>query len=169
MICGDLCEGYCVGQWVGSCQITRNSIIWKLIKIIQFCLKFFVFCLHSHPIPATQPPTPLDYTQISNNSIGLESIKIIQLYLKIWIPLRLLHSWVGWGLELCQITNNQINDNLIKIIQLSLTIFDLWIHSHLWVVGWMDILLKPPQPLYRAIFWYRKAVSGNACAYPSPL
>ena len=31
--------GYCVGQWVGSCQITRNSIIWKLIKIIQFCLK----------------------------------------------------------------------------------------------------------------------------------
>ena len=33
--------GYCVGQWVGSCQITRNSIIWKLIKIIQFCLKDF--------------------------------------------------------------------------------------------------------------------------------
>ena len=44
------------------------------------------------------------------------------------------------GLELCQITNNQINHNLIKIIQLSLTIFDLWSHSHLWVVGWMDIL-----------------------------
>ena len=37
-------------------------------------------------------------------------------------------------------TNNQINDNLIEIIQLSLTIFDLWSHSHLWVVGWMDIL-----------------------------
>ena len=35
--------GYCVGQWVGSCQITRNSIIRKLIKIIQFCLKVFVF------------------------------------------------------------------------------------------------------------------------------
>ena len=32
---------YCVGQWVGSCQITRNSIIRKLIKIIQFCLKVF--------------------------------------------------------------------------------------------------------------------------------
>ena len=35
------CMGYCVGQWVGSCQITRNSIIRKLIKIIQFCLKVF--------------------------------------------------------------------------------------------------------------------------------
>ena len=69
--------GYCVGQWVGSCQITRNSIFQKLIKIIQFCLKVFVFCLHSHPIPATQPPTPLDYTQISNNqdnSILLEDL-----------------------------------------------------------------------------------------------
>ena len=61
--------------------------------------------------------------------------------------------WVESHLELCQITNNQINHNLIKIIQLSLTIFDLWSHSLLWVVGWMDILtffdifLKPPQPL----------------------
>ena len=70
---------YCVGQWVGSCQITRNSIIRKLIKITQFCLKVFVFCLHSHPIPLTQPPIPFDYTQISNNSIGLESIEIIQI------------------------------------------------------------------------------------------
>ena len=50
-------------------------------------------------------------------------------------------------------TNNQINHNLIEIIQLSLTIFDLWSHSHLCVVGWVDghfdifdILLKPPQP-----------------------
>ena len=48
--------------------------------------------------------------------------------------------WVQSHLDLCQITNNQINHNLIKIIQLSLTIFDLWSHSHLWVVGWMDIL-----------------------------
>ena len=71
-----------MGQWVGSCQITRNLIIWKLIKIIQFCLKVFVFCLHSHQIPATQPPTPLDYTQISNNSIGLESIEIIPILLE---------------------------------------------------------------------------------------
>ena len=75
--------GYCVGQWVGSCQITRNSIIQKLSKIIQFCLKVFVFSLDSHPIPPTQPPISLDYTQISNNSIGLESIEIIQFYLKI--------------------------------------------------------------------------------------
>ena len=70
--------------------------------------------------------------------------------------------WVESHLELCQITNNQINHNLIKIIQLSLTIFHLWSHSHLWVVGWMDILtffdifLKPPQPfigLFLMIFW----------------
>ena len=84
-----------VGAWVivwisgWGHQITRNSIIQKLIKIIQFCLKVFVFFF---------TPTqfqPLDYTQISNNSIGLESIKIIQFYLKISIPSRLLHSWVG--------------------------------------------------------------------------
>ena len=72
--------GYWVGQWVGSFQITRNSIIWKLIKIIQFCLKVFVLWRHPHPIPPTQPSTPLGYTQISNNSIGLESIEIIQLF-----------------------------------------------------------------------------------------
>ena len=66
--------------------------------------------------------------------------------------------WVESHLELCQITNNQINHNLIKIIQLSLTIFDLWSHSHLWVVGWMDILtffdifLKPPQPFTGLFF-----------------
>ena len=87
--------GYCVGQWVGSSQITRNSIIRKLIKIIPFCLKVFVFCLHSHPIPPTQPPIPLDYIKISNNSIDLESIEIIQFCLKIWILSRLLHPWVG--------------------------------------------------------------------------
>ena len=68
--------------------------------------------------------------------------------------------WVGWGLELCQITNNQINGNLIEIIQLSLTIFDMWSHSHLWVVGGMDILtfcdilLKPPQPFTGLFFEY---------------
>ena len=39
--------------------------------------------------------TPLGYTQISNNSIGLESIEIIQFSLKICIPSRLLHPWVG--------------------------------------------------------------------------
>ena len=93
--CVDGWVDYCVGQWVVSCQITRNSIIGKLIKIIQFCLKVFVFCLHSHPIPPTQPPIPLDYTQICNNSISLESIEIIQFYLKIWILWRLLHPWLG--------------------------------------------------------------------------
>ena len=49
---------YCAGQWMGSCYITRNSIIRKLIKIIQLCLKVFVLWRHSHPIP----PTPLGVT-----------------------------------------------------------------------------------------------------------
>ena len=44
----------------------------------------------------------------------------------------------GWVEDWSQITNNQINDNLIELIQLSLTIFDLWSHSDLWVVGWVD-------------------------------
>ena len=68
--------------------------------------------------------------------------------------------WVGVGVGgvtpgVSQITNNQINHNLIKIIQLSLTIFDLWSHSHLWVVGWMDILdifLKPPNQYGQFLF-----------------
>ena len=36
-----------------------------------------------------------------------------------------------------QVTNNQINLNLIDIIKFCLKIYDLWIHPHLWVVGWM--------------------------------
>ena len=75
--------------------------------------------------------------------------------------------WVESHLELCQITNNQINHNLIKIIQLSLTIFDLWSHSHLWVVGWMDILtffdifLKPPQPFTGLFSSFLTDTKGN--------
>ena len=30
-----------VGQWVGSCQITKNLINLDLIKIIQFCLNIY--------------------------------------------------------------------------------------------------------------------------------
>ena len=30
-----------MGQWVGSCQITKNQINLDLIKIIQFCLKIY--------------------------------------------------------------------------------------------------------------------------------
>ena len=33
----------CVGQWVGSGQITNYQINLDLIRIIQFCLKIF-FC-----------------------------------------------------------------------------------------------------------------------------
>ena len=75
--------GYCVGQGVGSCQITKISINHNLIEIIQFCLKIYDFWRHLHPIPPTQVPTPLGYSQISNNSISLELIKIIVFCLKI--------------------------------------------------------------------------------------
>ena len=51
MICeGTLTYGWvggwlsrCVGQWVGSGQITNYQINLDLIRIIQFCLKIF-FC-----------------------------------------------------------------------------------------------------------------------------
>ena len=51
MICeGTLTYGWvggwlsgCVGQWVGSGQITIYQIHLDLIRIIQFCLKIF-FC-----------------------------------------------------------------------------------------------------------------------------
>ena len=74
---------YCVGHGVGSCQITKNRINHNLIEIIQFCLKIYDFWRHLHPIPPTQLPTPLEYSQISHNSIGLELIEIIEFCLKI--------------------------------------------------------------------------------------
>ena len=35
--------GQWVGQWVGSCQITKYQINLDLIEIIQFCLKVYDF------------------------------------------------------------------------------------------------------------------------------
>ena len=62
-------------------------------------------------------------------------------------------------------TNNQINHNLIEIIQLSLTIFDLWSHSHLWMVGWVDghfeIYLNHLSPLQGYFLTYLKGVKGH--------
>ena len=40
------CMGGCVGQWVGSAQITKNLINLDLIKIIQFCLKIYDLWRH---------------------------------------------------------------------------------------------------------------------------
>ena len=40
-VCGWM--GGSVGQWVGSCQITKNLINLDLIEIIQFCLKIYDF------------------------------------------------------------------------------------------------------------------------------
>ena len=56
MICGhtptygwvDGWVGYCVGQWVGSCQIIKNQINCHLIEIIEFCLKIYDLWRHSH-------------------------------------------------------------------------------------------------------------------------
>ena len=55
MICGDTITygwvhgwlgglvGYCMGQWVVSCQITKYQINLDLIEIIQFFLKIYGF------------------------------------------------------------------------------------------------------------------------------
>ena len=40
--------GYYVGQWVGSCHITKNQINLELIKIIQFFLKICDLLRHPH-------------------------------------------------------------------------------------------------------------------------
>ena len=37
-----------VGWWVGLCQITKNQINLKLIKIIQFCLKIYDLLRYPH-------------------------------------------------------------------------------------------------------------------------
>ena len=41
------CMGVWVGQWVGSCQISKSQINCDLIEIIQFCLK--IYDLWRHP------------------------------------------------------------------------------------------------------------------------
>ena len=144
----------CVGQWVGSCQITRNSINHTLIEIIQFSLKIFVLWRHPHPIPPTQLPTPLDYTQISNqfnrswinwdNSILFEDLNSVE----------------SLELESCHITKNQINHNLIEIIQFFFEDFR-FMESLMGgcvggcVYGHFDIfwlLPKPPQPFTGLFF-----------------
>ena len=65
---------------------------------------------------------------------------------------------VGQSVGSGQMTKNLINLDLIEMIQFYLICRDTL--THVWVVGWvsgsighfMDILLKPPQPLNGAIF-----------------
>ena len=42
------CMGGSVGQWVRSCQITKNLINLDLIEIIQFYFKIYDLWRHSH-------------------------------------------------------------------------------------------------------------------------
>ena len=46
-VCGWM--GGCVGQWVGSGQMTKNLINRDLIEIIQFYLKIYDLLRHPHP------------------------------------------------------------------------------------------------------------------------
>ena len=39
-----------MGQWLGSCQITKYRINLDLIEIIQFCLKIYDLLRHPHPL-----------------------------------------------------------------------------------------------------------------------
>ena len=89
---------------------------------------------------------------ITKNLINLDLIEIMQLYLKIydlrrhphlWVCERLggyVGQWVGQWVKSCQITKNLINLDLIKIIQ----------YGHFG--HFLDILLKPPQPLMGLFF-----------------
>ena len=36
-----------MGQWLGSCQITKNQINLDVIEIIQFCLKIYDLWRHT--------------------------------------------------------------------------------------------------------------------------
>ena len=74
--------GYCVGQWVGSSQITRNSIIRKLIKIIQFCLKVFRWFKFTLKLP---------------NSITLSKLRLAIWDTSFWNFFG--HIWTQWTLR----------------------------------------------------------------------
>ena len=37
-----------MGQWVGSCQISKSQINCYLIEIIEFCLKIYDLWRHPH-------------------------------------------------------------------------------------------------------------------------
>ena len=45
-VCGWM--GGSVGQWVGSGHVTKYQINLDVIKIIQFCLKFYDLLRHLH-------------------------------------------------------------------------------------------------------------------------
>ena len=93
--------GGCMGQWVGSGQMT-NLIKLKLINIIWFCLKIYNFL---------RDP----YLWVGGWVNGWAHVK----------PLKSNKSWPD--------RDNSIMD-ILDIL--------------------LDILLKPPQPLYRAIFLF---------------
>ena len=66
-----VCMGYCVGQWVGSMlKITRNGNNSETNQDNSILFEGHwqnIFVFTSVPIPDSPiPPTPLDYTQISN-------------------------------------------------------------------------------------------------------
>ena len=75
-------------------------------------------------------------------------------------------QWVGSG----QMTKNLINLDLIEMIQFYLICRDTL--THVWVVGWvsgsighfLDILLKPPQPLMGLFF---PVTSGMSLSFES--
>ena len=55
MICGDTplmhgCMGGCLGQWLGSGQITKNQINFDLFEIFQLSLKIYDLWIHCPPM-----------------------------------------------------------------------------------------------------------------------
>ena len=78
----------CVGQWVGSGQITNYQINLDLIRIIQFCLKIYV--LWRYPqlwvgvlVVGWIGVYMHGLCEITKNLINLDLIEIIQFWLMV--------------------------------------------------------------------------------------
>ena len=88
-----------VGQWVGQCQITRNSINWRVIEIIVFCLKIYDLWTHSHLWIGVSVGgwvgQCVGSCQNINNRVNRHLIEIIEFCLKIYDLWRDTHLWIG--------------------------------------------------------------------------
>ena len=88
-----------MGQWVGSCQITKNRVNRHLIEIIEFCLKIYDLWRHTHLCIGVWVGGWVGQwvgsCQIIKNRVNRHLIKIIEFCWKIYDLWRHTHLWVG--------------------------------------------------------------------------
>ena len=135
MICGDTPTygwvygwlGGCVGQWMGSGQITKNWINLDWLRYFNFVWKFMI-CEYTltHGWVYEWLGGQLRSGQITKNGIDLDLIEIIQFCLKIYDLWRHPHLWVG--------------------------VWVCWWMGHSFDILRFDFLLKPPQPITGLFF-----------------